>query len=97
MRVSRTDVHYLLESATQSNSTNPLSVYKNTCLLQLLDRHTPLVTSTVTDRTSAHLMTMEIRQATVQRRLAERKWRELCLTVHREIYVKQPNLRWCQT
>ena len=58
----RTDVHNLLESATQSDSTDPLGVY-NTCLRQLLDRHAPLVTRTVTDRTSAPWMTLEIKQA----------------------------------
>ena len=45
----RMDVHNLLGSATQSDSTDPLGVY-NTCLRQLLDRHAPLVTRTVTDR-----------------------------------------------
>ena len=74
----RTDVHNLLGSATQSDSTDLLGVYY-TCLHQLLDRHTPIVTRTVTDRTSAPWMTLEIKQAKVQRRLAERKWREnLC-------------------
>ena len=87
----RTDVDNLLGSATQSNSTDPLGVY-NTCLRQLLDRHAPLVTRTVTVRTSAYWMTLEIKQAKVQRRLAERKWRESGLAVHREIYVKQCNL-----
>ena len=87
----RTDVHNLLGSATQSDSTDPLGVY-NTCLRQLLDRHTPLVTRTVMDRTSANWMTLEIKQAKVQRRLAERKWRESGLAVHKEIYVKQHNL-----
>ena len=37
-------------------------------------------------------MTLEIKQTKVQRRLAERKWRECGLAVHREIYVKQRNL-----
>ena len=87
----RTDVHNLLGSATQFNSADPLSVYK-TCLRQLLDRHAPLVTRTVTDNTSAPWMTMEIKQTKVQRRLAERKWRESGLAVHREIHVKQSNL-----
>ena len=87
----RTDVHNLLGSATQSDSTDPLGVY-NTCLRQLLDRHAPLVTCTVTDRTSAPWMTLEIKQAKVQRRLAKRKWRESGLAVHREIYVKQCSL-----
>ena len=47
MHVFRTDVHNLLGSATQSNATDPLGVY-NTSLRQLLDRHAPLVTRTVT-------------------------------------------------
>ena len=91
MHDSRTDVHNILGSATQSNSTDPLVVY-NTSLRQLLDRYVPLVTGTVMDRTSAPWMTLEIKQAKVQQRLAERKWRESGLAVHREIYVKQPNL-----
>ena len=37
-------------------------------------------------------MTLEIKQAKVQRRLAKRKWRESGLAVHKEIYVKQRNL-----
>ena len=87
----RTDAHNLLGSASQSDSTDQLGVY-NTCLRQLLDRHAPLVTRTVTDRTSAPWMTLEIKQAKVQPRLVERKWRESGLAVHREIYVKQRNL-----
>ena len=87
----RTDVHNLLGSVTQSGSTDPLGVY-NTYLRQLLDRHAPLVTRTVTDRTSAPWMTLEIKQAKVQRHLAERKWSESGLAIHREIYVKQRNL-----
>ena len=83
----RTDVHNLLGSVTQSNSTNPLGVY-STCLRQLLDCHAPLVTLTVTDHTSAPWMTLEIKQAKVQRRT----WRESGLAVHREIYVKPRNL-----
>ena len=87
----RTDVHNLLGSATQSDSTDPQGVH-NTCLRQLLDRHAPLVTRTVTDRTSAPWMTLEIKQAKEQQRLAERKWRKSGLAVHRKIYVKQRNL-----
>ena len=44
------------------------------------------------DRPSAPWMTLEIKQAKVQRRLAERKWRESGLAVHREIYFKQRSL-----
>ena len=79
-----TDVHNLLESATQSDSTDPLGVY-NICLRQLLDPHAPLVTRTVTDCTFAPWMTLEIKQDKVQRRLAERKWSESGLAVQREI------------
>ena len=86
-----TSVHNLLESATQSNSTDPIGVYK-TCLRQLLDRHAPLFTRTVTDCSSAPWMTLEIKQAKVLRRLAERTWRESGLAVHREIYVMQRSL-----
>ena len=91
MHTFRIDVHNLLGSATQSNSIDPLGVY-NTYLRNLLDRHAPLVTRTVTDGTPAPWMTFEIKQAKVQRRLANRKWRESGLTAHREIYVKQRSL-----
>ena len=91
MHVFRTVVHNLFGSATESHSTDPLGVY-NTCLRQLFDSHAPLVTRTVTDRTSASWMTLGIRQPKVQRPLAERKWHESGLTVHREIYVKQCSL-----
>ena len=50
-----TDVHNILVSATQSNSNDPVVVHR-TCLCQLLDRHAPLVTRSVTDRTSAPCM-----------------------------------------
>ena len=65
----RTDVHNILGSATQSNSGDPLGVY-NTCLHQLLDRHAPLVTRTVSDCTSVHWVTLEIKQAKEQPCLA---------------------------
>ena len=72
MNVFRTQVHNLQRSATQSISTDPLSVY-NTCLRQLLDCHAPTVSLNVTDRSSAPRMTLAIKQAKIQRRLAERK------------------------
>ena len=91
MLVFRTDLRNVLESTTQSDSADPLSVY-NTCLRQVLDHHAPLVTRTVTDRPSAPWMTLEVKQAKVERRNVERKWRQSGLTVHREIYTKQRNL-----
>ena len=66
----KTPVHNLLRSTTQSNSTDPLGVY-NTCLRRLLDCHATHVTRTVTDHTFALWMTLEIKQAKVQRRLVE--------------------------
>ena len=87
MLVFRTDIRNVLESATQSESADPLSVY-NTCLYQVLDHHAPLVTRTVTDRTSAPWMTLEVRQAKVEQCIAERKWCQSGLTVHWKIYAK---------
>ena len=86
-----TDLRNVLESTTQSESADPLSVY-NACLRPALDHHAPLATRTVTDRTSAPWMTLEVKQARVERRIAERKWRQSGLTVHKEIYAKQRNL-----
>ena len=91
MHVYRTDLRNVLESTTKSDLADPLSVY-NTCLRQVLDHHAPLVTRTVTDRTSAPWMTLEVKQAKVERRIAERKWCQSGLTVHKEIYAKQRSL-----
>ena len=49
----------------------------------------PLVILTVTDSTSAPWMTLETRQAKVERHIAEQKWRQSDLSVHRAIYAKQ--------
>ena len=46
----------------------------------------------MTGRTSAPWMTLEVKQAKVERRIAERKWRQSGLTVHRENYAKQRNV-----
>ena len=37
-------------------------------------------------------MTLEVKKTKVERCIAERKWRQSGLTVHREIYAKQRNL-----
>ena len=71
MSAFRTDLRNVLESATQSESADPLSVY-STCLRQVLYDHAPLVTRTVTYHTSAPWMTLEVKQAKVERRIAER-------------------------
>ena len=89
----RTDVHHLLGSATQSNSADPLGVcntFMPAACPQCPSCHT--YCRTVTDCTSVSWMTLEIKQAKVQRCLAKRKWRESGLAVHREIYVKQRSL-----
>ena len=91
MYAFRTDLLNVLESATQSESADSLSVY-NTCFRQALDYHALLVTRTVTDHTSSPWMTLEAQQAKVERNIAERKWRQSGSTVHREIYAKQHNL-----
>ena len=91
MYAFRTDLRNVLESTAQSESADLLSVY-NTCLRQTLDHHAPLISRTVTDRTSAPWMTLEVKQAKVERRIAERKWRQSGLTVHREMYAKQRSL-----
>ena len=92
MYAFRTDLCNVLDCATQSESADPLSVY-NTCLRQALDHHASLVTTrTVTDRTSAPWMTLEVKQAKAERRTAEHKWRQSGLTVHREISAKQCNV-----
>ena len=91
MYALRTDLRNVLESATQSESADPVSVY-NTCLHQALDHHALLVIRTVTDRMSAPWMTLEVKQAKVERRIAERKCRHSGLTVHMEIYAKLRNL-----
>ena len=89
--VFKTDVSTAFQSACQSDPSDSMCIY-NTCLRQLLDQHAPLITRTLSDRTSAPWMTLEIIQAKVQRRSAERAWRESGLTVHREIYGEQRNI-----
>ena len=91
MYALRTDLRNVLESATQSEWAGPLSVC-NTCLHLALDHYAPLVSRTLTDRTYAPWMTLEVKQAKVERRIAERKWRQSGLTIHREIYAKQRKL-----
>ena len=91
MHVFRTDLRNVLESTAQSDLADLLRVY-NTFLRQALDHHAPLVTRTVTDRTSAPSMTLKVKQAKAERCIAERIWRQSGSTVHREIYAKQSNL-----
>ena len=82
----RTDLCNILEPPTQSDPTDPLQCLKHV-LVPGTGPSCPLLTRTVTDRTSAPSMSLEVKQATVERRTAERKWRQSGLTVHREIYA----------
>lgn len=58
----------------------------NTTLRELLDKHAPVVTRTVTDRPSAPWLTEEIKKLKAARRRAERKWRSSRLEIDRQIY-----------
>ena len=86
----RADVESFAEKVSkQSDSTDVshlVDMY-NTDLREVMDRHAPLVTRQVTDRSSAPWVTEEIHEERRQLRKAERKWRESELTVHREIFV----------
>ena len=76
----RKHLRNILQSDTQSDSADTLSVY-STCLRQLLGHHAPLNSRTVTDRMSAPWMTLEVKPAKVERRIAEQKWRQPALTI----------------
>ena len=64
----------------------------STQLANLLDKHAPLVQRLITDRSSAPWMSLEIKQAKTERRLAERQWRKFGLTVLKEIYAHLRNV-----
>ena len=66
----------------------PLADHYNNILGQLLDKHAPLTTRTLSSRPPAPWLTVEVKQAKQERCKAERKWRKTELTVHRDIYVK---------
>ena len=63
-----------------------VQVYNNG-LQQALDRHAPVVTRRVRDRSSAPWMSDDVRELRRRRRRAERKWRKTHLTVHRQIFT----------
>ena len=65
----------------------------NASLRNVLDRHAPLVTRTVAARPSAPWITEEVKAAKCNLCKAERRWRSSGLTVHRQIFVEQRNLK----
>ena len=61
--------------------------FYNKTLSNILDKHAPLKTKTVTIHPTAKWMNDEVRAAKSAKRKAERKWRKTNLEVHRQIYI----------
>ena len=59
----------------------------NQVLSELLDKHAPAITKTITVHPDTPWYSEEIDVAKKERRLAEKIWRKSKLTVHREIYM----------
>ena len=78
------DIKELLPNIKDCTS-DKVQAYNNN-MADLLNKHAPLKTRTVTDRPSAPWMTSGIKQAKAERRRAERKWRSTNGTVFKEIY-----------
>ena len=57
----------------------------------VLDRHAPLVSRTVSDRSDAGWFNKNVKQAKRDKRRAESIWRKSGLMVHREIFLNQKN------
>jgi hypothetical protein len=67
----------------------------NTQLSNILDKHAPLVTKSITLHPEAPWFNEEIREAKKERRKAELIWRKSGLTVHRQIYLgKKENVNF---
>ena len=81
--------HVFIIYLGQPLSLTQMIPFYNACFRLLLVCHARPVARTVADRTSDPWMTLEIKQAKVLRRLAERKGRESVLTLYQEIYIKQ--------
>ena len=65
----------------------------NTSLRNVLDRHAPLVTMTVTACLSAPWFTKEVKAAKYNLREAERWWCSRGLTVYKQIFIEQRNVK----
>ena len=85
----KTDVLSAFPAA--SGAADTVSAY-NACLRELLDKHAPLVTRRVTDRTSVPWTILQIKQGKQQRPCAERQWHKSSLEVHRQIYAHCRNV-----
>ena len=68
-----------------SHSQDKASYYYSS-LQQLIGRHAPIRSRTVTDRPSAPWLTNDIKAAKTERRRAERRWRKTGLPVHKAIF-----------
>ena len=73
------------------NDVNELTNAYNETLSNLLDRHAPLKSKTVTIHPTSPWYTPEIHEAKKIKRKAERTWRRTRLTVHREIFITERN------
>jgi len=69
-----------------SKNLSDLAVQFDAVLLELLDSHAPLVTKTVTVRSTAPWFSDELRQAKQEKRKAERKYLKSHLEVDKQIY-----------
>ena len=85
---SGADVRRLVESI--QGSTDRVQTFTDT-MCELLNLHAPFKQRTVTDRPSAPWMTLDIKQAKIERRQAERRWRSTKLKIHEDIFRRCNN------
>ncbi|GFR87918.1 hypothetical protein ElyMa_006088600 [Elysia marginata] len=84
-----TDLSSKVQEITIDSACDKVEAF-NAIMTNILDKHTPLKTRTVTDKPAAPWMTATIKEAKVERRRAERTWGAAKLTVHRDS-LKQCN------
>ena len=70
-----------------SNVDEMVSCY-NRVLKELMDKHAPLKSRAIADRTSEPWMNEDIQRAKQLRRRHEKRWRKTKLTVHRQEYKR---------
>ena len=80
------DLRTCSDNIIVSEQPDKSTVY-DTSLSDLIGRHAPLRTRTVTDRMSAQWMTGEIKSAKVERRRLERQWRKTRLPEHKVLFM----------
>ena len=64
--------------------------FENACR-QIIDKHAPMKTRTVTERTVSPWFSLEQKQLKQEKRRAERKWRKTDLCIHKNIYLYLKN------